>query len=182
MKKIIAATALMVLSNGAFADIVYSVNGHQEILLKKVSNKRFEKISVTSTGVEKIQRIRGNSVTTLSEKELNIADDSAHYALEATGKNIVKIEDEKELVNTEVEADIKTSLLGRVKEITISGKTIDSVYADSYKRTGIDVLKGLNLGGAVKSNITTSDLKCIADGDLLKCEQDQELKFTVVGF
>ena len=49
--------------------------------------------------------------------------------------------DEKEKINTEIEAAIETSLFGSVKSITIDSKTADALYAEAYKRTGIDILK-----------------------------------------
>lgn len=179
IKKVVLATMLFSLSSVAMADIIYTINAHQEIVLKKVSKKRFEKISSVNTGVEKMVVTLGNKVINQAEQEINIADDKNKFALEVTGKNILKVEDEKEKINTEIEAAIETSLFGSVKSITIDSKTADALYAEAYKRTGVDILKNANYGNVIKSKINSSNIECVAEGDLLKCDQDQELKFTI---
>ncbi len=179
---LIFSSLLLVISTSAMADIVYTVDAHQQTVLKKISKKRFEKITQSTTGMEKVLITLGKQKISESEKELNLSDDQSKLAIEVTGKNIIRIEDVKENINKEVEAVVESSILGNVKSIEVSSKTMDSLYADVYKRMGIDELKNANYNGIVKSKIETTNLSCVAEGDLLKCDQDMKMNFTISGF
>jgi hypothetical protein len=181
-KTLIVSTILMTLTSMAFAnDLVYSIKAQSEKTLKKVSKKRFEKISESITGTESLDLIGSKGNRNLYTKEINNSDTSA-VALEVTGKNIIRVEDQVENISAEVEARVDTSILGNIKAISISGKDLDVLYAASYEKSGLAALKNLNFGnGTVTSKINSSDLKCTADAELLKCTQSQELIFTLKG-
>jgi len=179
---IIFTSLLLAFSTTAFADIVYTVEARQQTVLKKISKKRFEKITQSTIGTEKVLITLGKQKISESEKELSLSDDQSKLSMEVTGKNILRFEDEKEKINKEIEAQIESSLLGNVKSIAINSKTMDTLYADVYKRMGIDELKNANYNGIVKSKIETTDLICLAEGDLLKCDQDLRMNFTISGF
>lgn len=183
MNKLAITALLFTLTSTAFAgDLILSVTGHQEIVYKKVAKKKFEKISSTNVGVQSIDYVTERGTKNLGKQEINVADSGQSESLEVTGKNIVKIVDAKEQISTEVEATVDATILGNVKAINIDGKVMESVYAEAYKKAGLDELKNLNiLGGAITSKINVSDLNCVADGDLLKCDQDSEFKFTMSG-
>lgn len=179
MKNLMTIIFLMTLSSGAMADLVLTVTTHQNTILKKIDINKFEKISQTIKAVEKLEKIKDGSVVVISEQESSKNGDAGKLTIEVKGKNLVKIEDEKEQVSSEVEATITRSLFGKLKGINIEAKTMDTVYAEAYKRTGLDFLKKMKLGKLASSEITTSDLKCTVEADLLKCDQDQDLVFTV---
>lgn len=183
MNKLAITALLFTLTSTAFAgDLVLSISGHQEIVYKKIAKNKFEKISSTNVGMQSVDYVTNKGTKNLGKQEINVADSGQKESLEVTGKNIVKIVDVKEQIDTEVEANIDSSILGNVKAININSKVMESVYAESYKRAGLDELKNLNvLGGAITSKINVSDLNCEADKDLLKCEQDSEFKFTMSG-
>jgi hypothetical protein len=154
------------------------------ITLKKVSDKKFEKISEIVSGKAifdlQINDVKKNLVT----QDLSNSNANNDLSLEVTGKNVVKIEDSKAGISQEVQAEIDKSILGKIKAIKIDGKTMEALYATSLNESGLDVLKGLNVSssdGEIKSTITTSDLSCLVNGDLLVCNQTQELNLTLTG-
>ncbi len=173
LKKVLTTLTFISISTSSMAGLVYSIEGSQEITLKRISNKRFEKIAVVNNGTEKL--MLGSKI--LGESTISIPDDGKKFALEATGKNIVRVEDESENINQEIEASIESSLFGKVKSIKISGENTEVLYAKAYERTGLDVLKKLRLSGIAKSDLAVSDLDCISAGDLLKCTQESVLTF-----
>ena len=173
LKKTLTALAFISISTSSMAGLVYSIEGTQEITLKRLSNKKFEKISVAANAVEKLTL--GSKI--LAENSVSVADNGKLYSIEATGKNLVRIIDESEGINQEVEAEIESNIFGKVKNIKINGATTETLYAKAYERTGLSALKKLRVAGIAKADLQNSDLECTSVGDLLKCSQDSVLTF-----
>lgn len=177
LKKVITALTFITVSSSAMAGLVYSIEGTQEITLKRLSNKRFEKVSVSVNATERLTL--GKKV--LGENAITVPDNGSFYSIEATGKNVVRIIDASENINQEVEAQIESNILGKVKTIKISGATTEALYAKAYERTGLSALKKLRVGAIAKADLQNSDLECVSVGDLLKCTQDSSLTFEFTG-
>lgn len=177
LKKVITALTFITVSSSTMAGLVYSIEGTQEITLKRLSNKRFEKVSVSVNATERLTL--GKKV--LGENAITVPDNGSFYSIEATGKNVVRIIDASENINQEVEAQIESNILGKVKAIKISGATTEALYAKAYERTGLSALKKLRVGAIAKADLQNSDLECVSVGDLLKCTQDSSLTFEFTG-
>lgn len=184
MKSTLAVLALTL----TFSSSVFSaelgnlrVQTHETLILKKISKKRFEKISDSATGIAEVNVSIGGKMRNVLSQAINDSNTDATISYEVTGKNILRIQDRKEGINKEVQAEIKKSIFGRVKAINIDSQTMDDLYADAIKKSGLGILKDLRIlgGGALKSNITASDMSCKAEDDLLICEQDATLLMTV---
>lgn len=182
MKATLAALFLsMTLTTGAFAadSVVYTIKAHEVLTLKKVSKTRYDKIAQVVTGNASLDYATASGPKNIMSQDINEASVDP-VTLEITGKNVLRIVDVKENINQEVPATIATSLFGSVKKITVSSSTMDALYAASMKKAGLDTLRALKLfGGAVKSSIVTSNMECLPDGDLLICQQDQTLLFSI---
>lgn len=179
MKKLIVLAVLMTTSSMAMADLVYTIELQQATVFKKIDSNKFEKITRSTKEFQKSERIINGKVVSQSEKESDRLDDSGKITLEVTGKNLVKLIDEKEQVSEEVEAKITRSFFGKLKTIDIDGKNMDAIYAEAYKRSGLDLLKKLKLGSLGSTEITTSELSCLVESELLRCDQDQKLVITI---
>ncbi len=159
-----------------------TVKTHETLKLKKVSKDRFEKISDAATGIVQLDYINGATSKNLMSKEINESDTTTVISYEVTGKNILKIEDSKEAISQEVEAEISKSFFGTLKSIKISSETMQSLYSASIKKSGLDLLKNLKVlgaGASISSTVTSTDMDCKADGDLLTCEQDATLALVI---
>ena len=168
------------MSSSAFATSVkFDIQLHEILTLKKVSNTRFEKISDVATGVASLEMDVNGEKKTLLKQALNEAAPANEVSIEITGKNIVRIIDQKENINQEVEADINKSLFGGLKSITLKSATLQALYSESLKKSGLDILRGLNVGGQLSSDVTFSDEVCTKDGDLLICNQDSHLEINI---
>lgn len=175
----IAALALaMTFTTTSFAaeGLILTVKAHEVLTLKKISKTKFEKISQVATGVASLDNVSARGTQNIMSQDINEADTNNYISLEVTGKNILRVVDQKEAINKEVQATISTSLFGAVKKIKVDSNVIYSLYAASMKKSGLDVLRGVRMfGGLLSSSLTTSDMNCEADGDLLVCKQDSVL-------
>lgn len=184
MKTALAIFSLA-LSFSVFAgeSITLTIKTHETLNLKKVSKTRFEKISDSATGKLSMDYISGSQIKNLLTKDINESDNTSALAYEVTGKNILKVEDEKEGINKEIKAEIDKTLFGNIKGIKIDPQTMQSLYADSMKKSGLDVLKNLRVlgrsGGSFGSSLTMSDMDCKAEGDLMTCQQDATLTMQI---
>lgn len=182
MKATLAALALSLsFATTAFAaeGVVYTVKGREVLTLRKISKTKFDKISQVVTGTASLDYVSAKGSKNIMSQDINEAGQE-HVSLEITGKNVLRVIDVKENINQEVPATISTSLFGSVKKISVDSKTMEGLYAESMKRAGLDTLRALKLfGGAVQSTINTSSMECTPDGDLLICQQDQSLVFTI---
>lgn len=182
MKATLAALVLSLsFATTSFAaeSVVYTIKGHEVLTLKKISKTKFDKISQVVTGSASLDYVSPRGSRNIMSQDINEAG-LEYVSLEITGKNILRVVDVKENINQEIPATINTSLFGSVKKISIDSKTMEGLYAASMKKAGLDTLRALKLfGGAVQSTINTSSMECTPDGDLLICQQDQSLVFTL---
>ncbi len=175
---LVALSLSFVTTSFASESITFTMKTHETLTLKKVSKVRFEKISDNAVGSASLDYISGTQVKNLYYQDIDESDNSSPLTFEVKGKNLLKVEDSKERINKEVQADIKRSLFARnIKRIKIDSNTMQVLYADSMKKSGLSVLKKLRVlgGGALTSSLIFSDMNCNADGDLLVCEQDSTL-------
>lgn len=174
---------LAIVSTSAFASssVKFDIKLHEVLTLKKVSTNRFEKISSASTGIAQLDVTNDGVTTNLMKQALNESDPSNAISMELTGKNIIRIIDQKENINQEIQADVSKSFFGNLKSITIKSKTLEALYAESLKNSGLDSLRGLNISGQLNlaSDVTFSDEVCMPEGDLLICNQDSHLSINI---
>jgi len=185
MKLTVAVLALSLsFTSLAFASesLVISSNVQEVLTLRKISKTSFNKISSVVTGSVKVEA-KALGQTYSASDAVNNTDQKNDITLEVTGKNIVRVINTTEKINSEVAADINKSLLGKIKSITIDSKAYEALYAESMKKSGLDLLKKLQIsdlsGASIETSITTSDLVCNADGDLLICNQDAEISIAL---
>lgn len=184
MKTALAIFALT-LSVSSFAgeSITLTIKTHETLNMKKTSKTRFEKISDSATGKLSMDFISGTQVKNILSKDINESDNTSSLAYEVTGKNILRVEDAKEAISKEIKAEIDKTIFGNIKGIKIDSQTMQELYADSMKRSGLDVLKNLRVlgrsGGSFGSTLVMSDMDCKADGDLMVCQQDATLTMQI---
>lgn len=184
MKTALAIFALT-LSVSSFAGerITLTMKTHETLNLKKISKTRFEKISDSATGKVSLDFTSGTKVTNLGSQEINESDNTSVLTYEVTGKNILRVEDAKEGIDKEIKAKIEKSLFGNVKTIQIEAQTMQDLYSESMKKSGMAVLKNLKVFGrtgvGLTSTLDMSDMECKADGDVLVCEQDATLTMLI---
>lgn len=181
MKSTIVTLSLVALisSNAFGASVKLDVQLHEILTLKKVSNTRFEKISDIATGTASLEMEVNGVKKTLLKQALNESAPENNVAIEITGKNTVRIIDQKENINQEIQAEINKSLFGGLKTITIKSETLQALYSESLKKSGLDILRGLDLGNQFASDVTFSDEVCTKDRDLLICNQDSHLEINI---
>lgn len=180
MKSSLVVLSLAFMSSSAFATSVkFNIQLHEILTFKKVSNARFEIISDVATGIASLEIETNGVKKTLLKQALNESAPANNVAIEITGKNMVRIIDQKENINQEVPADIDKSLFGGLKTITIKSETLQALYSESLKKTGLDILWGLNVGNQFSSDVTFSDEVCTPDGHLLVCTHDSHLEINV---
>jgi hypothetical protein len=184
MKTSLAVLALaLTFTTNVFAENSANLNlkAQEIITLKKLDNNRFGKISAQVKG-DMTLTITINGNTRTATQDLSESNGSSDLLIEVTGKNIVRLIDSKAGIDQEVQADINKSLLGRVKTISIDSKTMEALYSDSLKKSGLEELQGIRFignSGAISSKITTSAMECESEKDLLICTQSQELDLTI---
>lgn len=156
--------------------IVLSVKTREVLTMKKISKTQFVKISQVVTGKASLDHFGAKGVRNIMSQDINEGDAQNLVQLEVTGKNILRIIDIRENIDQEVPATINTSLFGSVKKISVDSQTMEALYSESMKKSGLDLLKNLRLlGGALTSKLDISSLNCDADGELLVCRQDANL-------
>jgi len=128
MKSSLVVLSLVALvSSSAFAaSVKFDIQLHEILTLKKVSNTRFEKISDIATGTASLEMEVNGVKKTLLKQALNESAPENNVAIEITGKNTVRIIDQKENINQEIQADINKSLFGGLKTITIKSENTSS--------------------------------------------------------
>jgi hypothetical protein len=182
MKKILLASLALTLSTGAFAEsIKLVIEAKQVTTYKKLDKNTFTKINVQGQARTTLDYIKNdNSAVNLLSNLQALTNSQTEESITVISKNVVKIVDSAASVNAEVEADISKSIFGGIKAITISSSNMESVYGEAMKKAGLDVLKGMNLGrGAITSDIKTSEMSCVAEAELLKCNQEQLLTLEI---
>lgn len=186
MKSTLALLALsFTLSSGVFAaeSVSLTIKTEETTTFKKISKTMFEKIISSAKGTVSLDYNSAKGIKNLLSQDVNETDDKNSVVLEVKGKNIVRLVDTKEDVDTEIQADVDRTIFGNIKSVNISSDNIYSVYEKSIKRSGVDVLKKLRIvgenGAGLTSDIQMSDLNCLSDGDILNCKQNVTLKIEV---
>ena len=182
MKKILLASLALTLTTTAFAEsIKLQIEAKQVTTFKKLDKNTFTKINVQGQAKTTLDYTKNDKSTVNLLSNLQaITNSQSEESITVVSKNVVKIVDSAASVNAEVEAEISKSLFGTIKSITISSNGMESLYGDAMKKAGLDALKGMNLGGgAITSDIKTSELSCLAEAELLKCNQEQLLTLVI---
>lgn len=158
--------------------LIISSKLHEVLTLKKVSKTKFEKISSIVTGTLTVEASFGGEKFSETQ-DVNNSDLTNKVSIEVTGKNIVRIQNEKEKIDSEVQAEIDKSFMGTIRSIKIDAKTYEGLYAESMKKSGLDLLKKLRIqdsnGVGLSTSIEGGELACEAAQDLLICTQEAEV-------
>lgn len=177
---ILAISLTFATTSFAEDNLTFTLKTHETLILKKITKNRFEKISDSATGTATLDLTLAGRTKNIMAKKVNESDNVSSLSFEVTGKNILRIEDDKERIDKEIQAEIKKSILGKVKSINIDSKTMEALYAASIQRSGLGFLKNLRaLSGATRSTVTVGDMNCKAEDDLLICEQDANLLMAI---
>lgn len=186
MKKLLGFLLLSALvSINAYADErIITQKTEQILVLKKLTKTKFEKISDGVEGVVIVETRNKRGLVKNNESIISEHDNQSYLSFEVTGKNILKIVDDKEQIIKEIPAQVKTTLFGgNVKEITIAGKELETLYSNSIKRAAAQFWRGAGflglLGLDVKSSIMSENMLCHADEDLLVCKQNMTMLTTI---
>ncbi len=182
MKTTLAVMALaLTLGTSAFAaeSITLTIKTQETTTFKKISKNVFEKIISSAKGNARMDYTTEKGIQNIFSQDVNETDDKNSVMIEVKGSNIVRIVDAKENVDTEIQAEIKRSLFGSIKGLSVSSENMQAVYSSAIKKSGLDVLKNLKIlgssGAGLTSTIESSDMNCEADGELLNCKQDVTL-------
>jgi hypothetical protein len=186
MKTTLAVLAIsMTFAASSFASesITLSVKTEETTTFKKTAKNLFEKVISSAKGTASLDYNNGKSIKNLLSQDINETDDKNSVILEVKGKNLIRVVDVKEDIDSEIQADVHKSLFGNLKGLTITSENMNALYASSIKRSGVDVLKKLRIAGAngagISSDIVSSDFNCEADGDLLNCKQNVTLTLSI---
>jgi hypothetical protein len=168
----------------SFANESLSVTSklHETLTLKKVSTTRFEEISSVLTGTVTIEAISGDQNYTATQ-DINKKETSNSKFIEVSGKKSVRISNTIDHIDGIVDAEIKRSLLGRLKSIKVKASDYESLYSENMKKSGINLLKKLKIsnleGTSLSTSLNSSDFDCIASADLLVCQQDADITIEI---
>ncbi len=185
MKKLlILAVLTLTFATSAFAtqSLELTLKAEGKLTLKKMSDTMFVKISENVTGNLVVIFNADGKANQLIDQALNTNNTNKDLSFEITGKNILRVIDQKEKIDQEVQSTINRSSVGELKHIEISSDKMAALYAESFKKAGLDTLSNLNINidnSRVESKIKSSALSCAVDGDLLICTQSQELYFLI---
>jgi uncharacterized protein YciU (UPF0263 family) len=186
MKSTLAILALsMTFATSTYASeaITLSIKTEETTTFKKTAKNLFEKVISSAKGTASLDYNNGKSIKNLLSQDVNETDDKNSVILEIKGKNLVRVVDVKEDIDTEIQADIDKTIFGNVKGLSITSDNMNALYAKAIKRSGVDVLKKLRIGGdngtRLASDIVTSDFNCQADGELLNCKQNVSLTLSI---
>lgn len=175
MKKILAVLALSLTTSAFAADL--TLNIQSTITLKKVAKDTYEKINHVVVTDRKL--IVNGQTKTSSKKIVN-----AERMIYTLDQNLLRIQDDKEQVDTEMGVTADRNLFGKLRSFTISGEKLAKAYDDSYTRKGITSLAALDSKSASRKSLVVGNQVCAVDSnssDLLKCEQATTLNVTSNG-
>lgn len=169
------ALSLSFASTSFAADL--NLHIHSTTTLKKTDKDVFEKISEVATSETTL--IVNGQAQTANKKMVN--SDKLTYTIE---KNLIKIQDEKAGVDTEMAASVERSLFGRTKSFSISGENLENAYYQSLESQGVIALRDLDLKKDQRKSLVIGDQNCTVDKstELATCEQDVDLKVNNNGF
>ena len=187
MKTTIMAMALaLTLGTTAFASesITLTIKTQETTNFKKISKNVFEKIISSAKVNARIDYASEKGIQNLFSQDLNETDDKNLVMIEVKGSNIIRIVDAKENIDTEIQAEIKRSLFGGIKSLSVSAENMQAVYSNAIQKSGLDVLKNLNImgntGAGLTSKIDSSDMYCETKEDLLNCKQDVTFVMSII--
>jgi hypothetical protein len=131
--------------------------------LEKISEVVISDIALTLSG----------QTSTDSKKEVN--DEKLAYTID---KNVIRIQDEKAAVDTEVAAKVERSIFGKIKSFTIAGDSFENAYFQSLQNRGIVALADLDLQKNQRKSLAIGDVTCSVDksSEITTCEQDIDVK------
>lgn len=131
-------------------------------------------------------RLDNKTLSNLSGEEI-LPNANRFSSITLLSDDLIKFVDDEAGVNSTAAADItressetgfKTK--GRISEITVKSKDYQTLYADQLNKSGINMIKHLRLGaGKISTDAQFSDLKCIADQDILRCKSTGVLRISI---
>lgn len=163
-------TSTVFAKNSSMAELDLKI--HTVVTLKKTEKANiFEKLNEVSE--MDIAVLANNETSHDIKKSANL--DKLTYSI---NKNLIRIQDEKSDIDTEVPVNVQKSILGRIKSFEILGENLETIYFESLKRSGIISLRDMDLKYDQRKSLTIGAQSCRMDhtSDLLICEQDTELK------
>ncbi len=180
------ALALLMISFSfhSFANESISVTSklHETTTLKKISSTRFEQVNSVVTGTVTIEAMAGDQNYSATQ-DINKKETTNTKFIEVSGKKSVRISNTLDRIDGIVDAEIKKSLLGHLKSIKVKASDYESLYAESMKKSGINLLKKLKIsnleGTSLSTSLNSSDFDCIASADLLVCQQDADITIEI---
>jgi len=169
MKSALAIFALT-FSIGSFAAEL-QMNMHSTMTMKITGKDTLEKIN--EVVISDSAFITRAGIRRDTQKQVNT--DKLTYKVE---KSLVRIQDEKNGIDTEALANIDRSLFGNLKSFTISGENLENVYFESLSNKGIIALANLDKKRDERKSLTVGDQVCVVDKakEIATCEQDLSLK------
>lgn len=172
MKKMLAVLALSLTTSAFAADL--TVNIHTTTTLKKVAKDTYEKINqVVVTDKNLVVNGQDNKD---SKKSVN-----AERMIYTLDQNLLRIQDDKEQVDTEMGVTTDRNLFGKLRSFTISGDKLAKAYEDANTRSGLISLAALDTKSASRKSLVVGNQVCAVDSkssDLLNCEQATTLNVT----
>ncbi len=94
----------------------------------------------------------------------------------------VEVVDRQNGIRGQVRANVKRSMLGRLKSIDIDSDSYLALMRPVLEKSGFDFLSQLNIAGdgySVSSNVDVSETNCDADGDQLTCESEARITISI---
>ncbi|EQC43698.1 hypothetical protein [Bacteriovorax sp. Seq25_V] len=188
MKKLLLACALLSTSTYALK-IEIGTNLTSKTFYKKMAKNDFIKsYSLASGNVSFKFSDDGETMLEKSEDVSQRDDKNAHLKrITVTGKNTIQYVDKEidangrqENIDIEINAKMKKSFTGNLKELTISKEELLAIYKDELEQSGLAQLQHLNIDTdefKISSDIQFSDMECSVDGDTLACTD--HLKMTI---
>lgn len=148
------------------------MNMHSTMTLKKIEGKdQFEKIN--EVVIADTAFITKNGTKRDSNKVVDT--NKLTYSVE---KSLVRLQDEKNGIDTEIVANVERSLFGRVKSFTIPGENLENAYFEALSKKGIIALANLDKKASERKSLNVGDQICTIDKstELATCEQDISIK------
>ena len=176
MKKTLAVLALTLTfastsfaASSSLAELNLKI--HSVITFKKLNKQdvyeKLNEVSEVSTAVTANNQIQ-------HDLKKNVNTDKLIYSI---NNGLIRIQDEKSNIDTEVPVQVSKSILGRIKAFSITGDNLETVYFEALKNSGIIALKDLDLKKDERKSLVIGDQTCSVDrsSDVVVCEQDVEL-------
>jgi len=180
---IIAISMTLAASSYASESISLSIKTEETTTFKKTAKNLFEKVISSAKGTASLDYNNGKSIKNLLSQDINETDDKNSVIIEVKGKNLIRVVDVKEDIDSEIQADINKTIFGNIKGISITSENMNTLYAKAIKRSGVDVLKKLRItgdnGAGITSDIVSSDFNCQTDEDLLNCKQNVSVVLSI---